>query len=68
MSSTVRYESHTTIDRPVEEVFARLADLPAYSNLDAPHRLVPMVPPDLGRPDRSGDDVSRRHQDGNLPR
>jgi uncharacterized protein YndB with AHSA1/START domain len=31
MSSTVRYESHTTIDRPVEEVFARLADLPAYS-------------------------------------
>ena len=28
--STVRFESHTTIDRPVEEVFARLADLPGY--------------------------------------
>ena len=31
VSSTIRYESRTTIDRPVEEVFARLADLPAYS-------------------------------------
>lgn len=31
-SSTVRYESRTTIDRPIEEVFARLADLPAYSS------------------------------------
>ena len=29
-SSTVRYESRTTIDRPIEEVFARLADLPGY--------------------------------------
>ena len=29
-SSTIRYESHTTIDRTIEEVFARLADLPAY--------------------------------------
>jgi uncharacterized protein YndB with AHSA1/START domain len=31
VSSTIRYESRTTIDRPVEDVFARLADLPAYS-------------------------------------
>jgi uncharacterized protein YndB with AHSA1/START domain len=31
-SSTVRYESRTTIDRTIEEVFARLADLPAYSS------------------------------------
>ena len=30
MSSTIRYESRTTIDRPVEEVFARLADLRDY--------------------------------------
>jgi uncharacterized protein YndB with AHSA1/START domain len=29
-SSTVRFESHTTINRPVEEVFAQLADLPGY--------------------------------------
>jgi uncharacterized protein YndB with AHSA1/START domain len=29
-SSTVRFESHTTIDRPVGEVFARLADLAGY--------------------------------------
>ena len=29
-SSTVRFESHTTINRPVEEVFARLADLAGY--------------------------------------
>jgi uncharacterized protein YndB with AHSA1/START domain len=29
-SSTIRYESRTTIDRGIEEVFARLADLPAY--------------------------------------
>lgn len=29
-SSTVRYESRTTIDRPIEDVFARLADLPGY--------------------------------------
>jgi uncharacterized protein YndB with AHSA1/START domain len=28
--SIVRYESRTTIDRSVEEVFARLADLPGY--------------------------------------
>ena len=31
-SSTVRYESRTTIDRTIEEVFARLADLPAYNS------------------------------------
>jgi uncharacterized protein YndB with AHSA1/START domain len=30
-STTIRYESRTTIDRPIEEVFARLADLPEYS-------------------------------------
>jgi uncharacterized protein YndB with AHSA1/START domain len=30
-SSIVRYESRTTIDRTVEEVFARLADLPGYT-------------------------------------
>jgi uncharacterized protein YndB with AHSA1/START domain len=29
-SSTVRFESTTTIDRPIEDVFARLADLPGY--------------------------------------
>ncbi len=29
-SSTVRYESRTTIDRTIEEVFARLADLAGY--------------------------------------
>jgi uncharacterized protein YndB with AHSA1/START domain len=28
--STVRFESHTTINRPIGEVFARLADLPGY--------------------------------------
>jgi uncharacterized protein YndB with AHSA1/START domain len=28
--SIVRYESRTTIDRSIEEVFARLADLPGY--------------------------------------
>jgi len=28
--STVRFESRTTINRPIEEVFARLADLPGY--------------------------------------
>jgi len=28
--STVRFESHTTIDRLIGEVFARLADLPGY--------------------------------------
>jgi uncharacterized protein YndB with AHSA1/START domain len=31
-SSTIRYESRTTIDRNIEEVFERLADLPAYSS------------------------------------
>ena len=30
-STTVRYESHTTIDRPAGEVFARLADLDGYT-------------------------------------
>jgi uncharacterized protein YndB with AHSA1/START domain len=29
-TTTVRYESRTTIDRPVGDVFARLADLDAY--------------------------------------
>jgi uncharacterized protein YndB with AHSA1/START domain len=29
-SSTVRYEARTTIDRPISEVFARLADLDGY--------------------------------------
>lgn len=29
-SSTVRYESRTTINRPIDEVFARLADLDRY--------------------------------------
>lgn len=29
-SSTIRFESTTTIDRPIEDVFARLADLPGY--------------------------------------
>ena len=29
-SSTVRYETRTTIDRPVSEVFGRLADLDGY--------------------------------------
>jgi len=29
-SSTVRYESRTTIDRPIADVFARLADLQGY--------------------------------------
>jgi uncharacterized protein YndB with AHSA1/START domain len=28
--STIRFESRTTINRPIEEVFARLADLPGY--------------------------------------
>jgi uncharacterized protein YndB with AHSA1/START domain len=30
-SSIVRYESRTTIDRPIGEVFARLADLAGYT-------------------------------------
>ena len=30
-TTTVRYESHTTIDRPVAEVFARLADIDGYA-------------------------------------
>jgi uncharacterized protein YndB with AHSA1/START domain len=29
-SSTIRYESTTTIDRPIDEVFARLSDLGGY--------------------------------------
>jgi uncharacterized protein YndB with AHSA1/START domain len=29
-SSTVRYETRTTIDRPISEVFGRLADLDGY--------------------------------------
>jgi uncharacterized protein YndB with AHSA1/START domain len=29
-STTVRYEMHTTIDRPIGDVFARLADLDGY--------------------------------------
>jgi len=29
-SSTIRFESRTTINRPIGEVFARLADLPGY--------------------------------------
>ena len=29
-STTVRYETRTTIDRPISEVFARLADLDGY--------------------------------------
>src|SRR5215217_7756277 len=29
-TSTVRYESHTTIDRPIEAVFDRVADLAGY--------------------------------------
>ena len=31
-SSVVRYESRTTIDRPIGEVFARLADLAGYTS------------------------------------
>ena len=30
-SSIIRYESRVTIDRTIEEVFARLADLPSYT-------------------------------------
>ncbi len=30
-SSTIRYESTTTIDRPIDDVFARLSDLDKYS-------------------------------------
>src|SRR6516165_8093653 len=29
-TTTVRYETHTTIDRPIGDVFARLADLDDY--------------------------------------
>ncbi len=29
-STTVRYETHTTIERPVSDVFARLADVDGY--------------------------------------
>ena len=29
-STTIRYESRTTIDRPIGDVFARLADLDGY--------------------------------------
>src|SRR3954464_8949677 len=29
-STTVRYETHTTVDRPIVDVFARLADLDGY--------------------------------------
>jgi len=29
-TSTVRFESRTRIDRPIEDVFERLADLPGY--------------------------------------
>jgi len=29
-STSVRYEAHTTIDRPISDVFARLADLDDY--------------------------------------
>jgi uncharacterized protein YndB with AHSA1/START domain len=29
-STTVRYETRTTIDRPIDDVFARLADLDGY--------------------------------------
>ena len=29
-STTVRYETHTTIDRPISDVFARLADVNGY--------------------------------------
>ena len=29
-TTTVRYETHTTIDRPISDVFARLADLHGY--------------------------------------
>jgi uncharacterized protein YndB with AHSA1/START domain len=29
-STTVRYETHTTIDRPITDVFARLTDLAGY--------------------------------------
>ena len=29
-STTVRYETHTTIDRPISDVFARLADVDGY--------------------------------------
>ena len=29
-ASTIRFESRTTIDRPIGEVFGRLADLPGY--------------------------------------
>jgi hypothetical protein len=30
-STTVRYEARTTIDRPIDEVFGRLADLDGYT-------------------------------------
>jgi hypothetical protein len=30
-STTVRYENSTTIDRPISDVFARLADLDGYT-------------------------------------
>lgn len=28
--TTIRYETHTTIDRPIDDVFARLADINGY--------------------------------------
>ena len=31
-TSAVRYESRTTVDRPIEAVFARVADLRSYGN------------------------------------
>jgi len=30
-STTIRYETHTTIDRPISDVFGRLADLDGYT-------------------------------------
>ena len=32
LTATVRYEAHTTIDRPIGDVFARLADLDGYAS------------------------------------
>ena len=46
-TSMVRYEVRTTIDRPIGDVFARLADLRWLRNMDAPYGHVPPVRPDL---------------------
>lgn len=67
-STTIRYQTRARIDRPVSEVFARLADLDGYRTWMPRTGLFRRSAQTLPRPCPPGNGLRRRHQDGRIPR